>query len=93
MTAIIRWSITDRPDGGADVYELHLDDGRCRVRRGEHGEPKLTIAVDALEFVRLAAGLSNPMQSYFSGRTKLGGDIMLAAKLSGLFRIPGVGGP
>jgi hypothetical protein len=28
------------------------------------------------------------MQAYFKGRIKIGGDIMLAAKLAGLFRMP-----
>jgi putative sterol carrier protein len=87
MTAAIRWHITGGP---ADTYELQIDNGRCRARRGEHdSEPRLTITLDAAEFVRLATGNSDPMQAYFSGRVALAGDIMLAAKLQSLFRVPG----
>jgi putative sterol carrier protein len=39
--------------------------------------------------VRLATGTSDPVNAYFSGRVALAGDIMLAAKLRSLFRIPG----
>ena len=64
--------------------------GRCRARRGEGArDPQLTITLDAAEFVRLATGNSDPMNAYFSGRVALAGDVMLAAKLQSLFRIPG----
>jgi putative sterol carrier protein len=85
----VRWRITGST-GDADVYELELSRDRCRARRGESdAEPRLTIALDAVEFVKLATGNSDPMQAYFKGRIKLAGDIMLAAKLQVLFRIPG----
>jgi putative sterol carrier protein len=90
METTIRWHITRHPGGAADTYELQIADGRCRARRGEgEDQPRLTIAVDAVEFVKLATGNSEPMNAYFSGRVALGGDVMLAAKLRSLFRIPG----
>ncbi len=49
----------------------------------------MTITADAAEFVRLATGNSDPMNAYFKGRIKLAGDIMLAARLQALFRVPG----
>lgn len=93
LDAVIRWCIgrgggSDAPD----VYELEIRDGRCRAWRGENGrEPRVTITLQAAEFVRLATGNSDPMKAYFTGRVALGGDIMLAAKLQSLFRIPGRG--
>jgi putative sterol carrier protein len=94
MNSIIRWHITGGPGGASDTYELHIDGGRCRARRGESdAEPRLTISLDAAEFVRLATGNSDPMKAYFSSRITLAGDIMLAAKLQSLFRIPGRSGP
>jgi hypothetical protein len=32
------------------------------------------------------------MQAYFKGQIQLAGDIMVAAKLASLFRMPGAGG-
>ena len=50
----IRWNITGRPDDGTDVYQLQLDDGRCRVIKGAGGpDPRLTITIDGVEFLRL----------------------------------------
>ncbi len=90
MDATIRWRITKGSEDRADVYELRIKDGRCRARRGERSaEPSVTITLSAGEFVRLATGSSDPMQAYFKGRIKLAGDIMVAARLQTLFRIPG----
>ena len=90
MDATIRWHITGGPGGARDTYELQIDHGRCRARRGEnHAEPRLTITVGAAEFVRLVTGNADPMHAYFTGQLALAGDIMLAAKLQSLFRVPG----
>jgi hypothetical protein len=91
MNCTIRWRITGKANGEADVYDLEFIDGRCRVIRGPGvAPPKLTITVDGAEFLRLATGNSDPVKAYFTGRVALAGDVMVAAKASGLFRIPGV---
>jgi putative sterol carrier protein len=91
MNCTIRWRITRKGDDEADVYDLEFIDGRCRVIRGPGvAPPKLTITVDGVEFLRLATGNSDPVKAYFTGRVALAGDVMIAAKASGLFRIPGV---
>lgn len=89
VNASIRWLITGRRDGQADVYDLVIADGRARVTRGG-GElrPRMTITVDAAEFLRIAAGSSNPVNAYFNGKLALRGDLMQAARLTMLFRIP-----
>jgi putative sterol carrier protein len=89
MRSSIRWCITGRADQGVDTYQLEIEDGRCRLIRGAHGpDPNLTITVDGAEFLRLVSGNSDPMTAYLKGRLKLGGDILLAAKLASLFRMP-----
>ena len=89
LNASVRWTITGRADGGADVYDLLFEEGRCRVIRGGGApEPPVTIPLDGVEFLRLAAGSSDPMRAYFKGRLGITGDIMVAAKLVSLFRIP-----
>ena len=45
--------------------------------------------MDAVEFLKLASGNLDPMQAYFKGRIELSGDIMVAAKLAQLFKMPG----
>ncbi len=86
----IRWCITGRADGGVDTYQLAIESGKCRTVREPQGpDADVTITMDGAEFLRLASGNSDPMQAYFQGRMQLAGDIMLAAKLASLFRMPG----
>jgi putative sterol carrier protein len=88
----IRWCITGRTDGGVDTYQLEIEGGRARTIRGGVGpDPRLTITMDGVEFIQLVSGNSDPMQAYFKGRIQLAGDIMVAAKLAQLFRLPGPG--
>ncbi len=89
----IRWCLTGRADGEVDTYQLEIDNGRARTARGSDGpDPVLTITMDAVEFLRLISGNSDPMQAYFKGRMQLAGDVMVAAKIASLFRMPGAGG-
>jgi putative sterol carrier protein len=93
VSTTIRWCITGRADEQTDVYHLEVDHGRARIIRGHQGpDPHLTITIDGVEFLRLVSGNSDPMQAYFTGRIQLKGDIMVAAKLSQLFRMPGAPG-
>jgi putative sterol carrier protein len=88
VEATVRWRVTGRSDGEADVYDLVIADGQGRISRSGRHVPRLTITLGAAELVRLASGTLDPMQAYFKRRIQLSGDIMLAAKLTGLFRIP-----
>jgi putative sterol carrier protein len=88
----IRWNITGRPDEGVDTYLLEVENGTARTNRGSEGpEPKLTITMDGVEFLRLISGNSDPMAAYLKGRIQLAGDIMVAAQLAQMFKMPGGG--
>lgn len=94
VNASIRWRITGRRDGEADVYDLVIAEGRARaIRGGGEPAPKMTITVDAAEFMRIAAGSSSPLNAYFAGKLSLRGDLMQAARLATMFRIPSPGRP
>jgi hypothetical protein len=45
--------------------------------------------MDGTELVRLISGNSDPMAAYFKGRIQLAGDIMVAAQLAQMFKMPG----
>jgi len=86
----IRWCITGRADDAVDTYLLLVDDGTARTIRDEiTTEPRLTITMDGVELLRLISGNSDPMSAYFKGRIQLAGDIMVAAQLAQMFRMPG----
>jgi putative sterol carrier protein len=89
LNTVVQWRITGRADGRTDAYRLTIADGRARVRRGSTDpDARVTITLTGAEFLRLVTGLADPMQAYFGGRIQLAGDIMLAARLQSLFRIP-----
>ncbi len=90
VSAGARWRVTSRHGEQVDVYDLLVSDGHAHVRRGGGEEaPSLTITVDGAEFLRIVSGRTDPVQAYFKRRMALRGDIMGAAKLVSLFRIPG----
>ena len=92
ITTLVRWRITGRTDGGTDIYRLRIDDGRASASREEgDATARLTITLDAAEFVRIATGNSEPMEAYFKGRVVLAGDLMFAATLGAMFKMPGAG--
>jgi putative sterol carrier protein len=88
----IRWNITGRADEGVDTYLLEVENGTARTTRGSQGpDPKLTITMDGVELLRLISGNSDPMAAYFKGRIQLAGDIMVAAQMAQIFKMPGGG--
>jgi predicted lipid carrier protein YhbT len=87
--AVIRWRITDAADEPIRTWFLVFADGRCRTTtKAPDGEPRTTLTVSALDFLRLAAGTEPPMAMFQSGRIKIAGDLYFAAQLQGMFRIP-----
>jgi putative sterol carrier protein len=96
VTTAIRWHITGRADGEIDIYLLQVDNGRARTSKQTESQPvagasapNLTITMDGVELLRLVSGNLDPMQAYFKGRIQLAGDIMVAAKMAQMFRMPG----
>jgi putative sterol carrier protein len=86
--AIIHWTITDRPDGGADTYELVIANGACTLSPGPDQDPKLAITVGPLDFLKVVSGTGNPMMMFMTGKLKAKGDLGLAANIAQLFDIP-----
>lgn len=91
VDAAVLWRITGRPDGQTDDFRLMISGGRARViRKPAPGEPTpvLTMTIDGVDFLKLVTGGLDPMRGYLGGKIKLAGDIMFAAKLGSMFRVP-----
>lgn len=86
--AVIHWVITDRPDGGADTYEVVIADGTCAVSGTPERDPKLTVTVSPVDFLKVVSGAGNPMMMFMTGKLKAKGDLSLAANIGNLFDIP-----
>jgi putative sterol carrier protein len=87
LSAVIHWKVGDRPDGGQDTYELVIADGRCTVSDVPSREPKLTLTIGSVDFLKVVTGNAHPVVMVMRGRLKTKGDVGLTAKFPGLFDV------
>jgi putative sterol carrier protein len=86
--AVIHWVVGDRPDGGADTYELVIANGTCKLSPEPANEPKLALTMGAVDFLKVVSGNGNPVMMFMTGKLKAKGDLGLAANIANLFDIP-----
>lgn len=90
-SAVVHFKILDRPEeqgGGYEHYEVVFEEGRCRAGDAPERAPNVTIKVGPVEFLKLAANKASGPTLFMTGKLKLEGDVMLASRLTGFFRIP-----
>lgn len=89
--AVVRWrigSLKDSSDERTARYECVLSGRTCEVREALAGEPRVTIMVPPVEFLKLASGNASATTLFMTGKLKVAGDIGFAAGLTKLFQIP-----
>jgi putative sterol carrier protein len=86
--AVIHWNVGGRPDGGLDTYELVIADGKCTLSPSPQHDPKLSLTLGAVEFIKVVTGTGNPVAMFMTGKLKAKGDLGLAANIANLFEIP-----
>jgi hypothetical protein len=91
LDAVVHWHIPGRADNGEDVYELRIAGGRCVVADRPDSTPRLTLRLDAVNFVKMATGNANARMLFLRGRLKARGDLGLTNKFPSLFDIPKAG--
>ena len=69
--------------GGTWTVDLKTDPG---VRAGDHGDADCTIEVSTDDWHTMRAKPGSAMELYMQGRLKVGGNVMLAAKLQQVLR-------
>jgi putative sterol carrier protein len=89
IDAVMHWKITDRPEGGDDVYEAVIKDGTCTVTKEPSKSPRVTFTIGPVEFLKLVTGNVDGPQLFMTGGLKIEGDLMFAAQAAGLFKVPG----
>ena len=87
-TAVIHWVITGGAGGANDTYETVIENGACTVTNQPVRDPKLTMTMDAVTFLKTVSGDANPMMLFMTGKVKAKGDLGLAANVAKLFDIP-----
>jgi putative sterol carrier protein len=89
--AVVHFKILDRPKdqgGGYDHYEVIFEGGKCTASDSPDREAKVTLKLNPVDFLKLAANQASGPTLFMTGRLKLEGDVLLASRLTSFFRIP-----
>ena len=89
VDAVIHWRITGRPNGDLDHYEVVLRDGACTASNEPQHEPRVTLTLDGVDFMRLVTGNAAGPMLFMSGKLKIEGDLMFSTQIQSMFTIPG----
>ena len=88
VDAVIHFKITERPDGGEDIYEAVIRDGDVTVNKEATEAPKVSITTNPVSFVKLVTGQQSGPVMFMTGKLKLDGDVMFASRMTSFFRMP-----
>jgi putative sterol carrier protein len=86
--AVIQWVIGGGAGGGSDTYQVVIENGTCTTSADADREPRLTVTLGAVEFIKVVSGAGNPMMMFMTGKLKATGDLGLAANIANLFDLP-----
>lgn len=86
--AVIHWNISGATGGATDTYETVIENGACTVTKEPVRDPKLSMTMDPVTFLKVVSGDGNPMMMFMTGKIKAKGDLGLAANVAKLFDIP-----
>lgn len=87
-SAVVHWVITGQAGTDPDRYELVIADGSCRVRTPPESEPRVTLTLGPVDFLKLTSGNANGTTLFLTRKLKLDGDLGLGAGLLSMFDIP-----
>jgi putative sterol carrier protein len=87
--AAVHWRISGGSgEGGYDRYETVIENGTCQINREPEREPRCTVTLPPVEFLRLVTGNASAPMLFMTGKLKVAGDLGFAAGLTNLFNIP-----
>jgi putative sterol carrier protein len=87
--AVIHWVVGGRPDGGEDHWEVVITDGACKTSPEPKSDPRVTLKLDGVHFLKLVTGNANGPMLFMSGKLKIEGDLMFSTQIQSMFTIPG----
>jgi putative sterol carrier protein len=83
VAAVMQYDITT--DAGVKSWTVTIADGSCRTSEGAAADPRLTLKLDLVDFVRLIFGQAEGPQLFMGGKLKLQGDMMFAMQMQTFF--------
>ncbi|MET0514121.1 MAG: SCP2 sterol-binding domain-containing protein [Nitrospiraceae bacterium] len=82
LDAVYQFDLSGNQGG---QYYMLIREGSCRVTRGSHVDPHVTLSLSAEDCVRVLNGQLNGTAVAMSGRLRISGDMGLALQLGSLF--------
>jgi len=82
LDAVFQYKIEG--DEAGDWF-VAIKDQACAVSEGVHDSPSVTLTMGDKDYIALCNGELDGMAAFMSGKLKVGGDIMLAQRLTQLF--------
>lgn len=67
-------------------YYIVIADQHCQTHEGEHPDPDVTLLMDTDTFSDIVDGRLGGTSAFMSGRLRAEGNVMLATRLSSLFK-------
>lgn len=74
-------------DGGGDWFAT-IRDQKLEIFSGVHYSPSLTVRAKAQDVLDIYAGKLDAMRAFMLGKLRVSGDMSLAMRLVGMFRMP-----
>ena len=75
-------------DAGQKQWIVEIANGNCTTSEGAAADPRLTLELGLVDFVRLIFGQVQGQQLFMSGKLKLKGDMMFAMQMQTFFEAP-----
>lgn len=85
QSAVIQYDV-NTPDGKKS-YQLKVADGKAQALKGAPESARVTLALNAPDFLRLVTGKLNGQTAFFQGKLKLSGDMMFAQTMQSWFKM------
>ena len=83
VSATVQYDITT--EDGVKQWSVTFVNGTCSVSEGPATDPRLTMALPLVDFVRLIFNQAQGPQLFMSGKLKLQGDMMWAMQMQNYF--------
>jgi putative sterol carrier protein len=84
VDAVVQFSLTG--EGGGD-WIVTIRDQKCSVIQGVDPNPRLVFSAEAQDCLDILSGKMDGMRAYMRGRLRLKGDMSLAIRLAGFFKL------
>jgi SCP-2 sterol transfer family len=90
--AVVQFRIRRHRSTTVDRYQVAIANGRCRASRSAKRRPTVTLDLMPVPFLRLVGGAAGAPSLILTGRLRVAGDLLLAARLPRLLNVPRQGG-